>query len=1540
MFFRSSWTRDLGTWAGSALVVVLGVTGLAACIGSGDDSVVPIPSADASPAHEGGASDATADQTAGEGGSKDAASDGTTTDGGSTDASNDAGPPLAAFSPSGSTLDFGAVNCGSTATQTLTITNHGGSTLTVGANLSVGTASYTINPSSLSIGAGSSGSFTLTATVLSTAQAGAALSGSLSLFTNDPTHQNVSLALSATPTGATLVATPQSITFGSTEPGVAEQATSPITLTNSGNASASFTITPPSNSAFTLSGTTDGGAETLAFAAGSSPQSLTATFLPSAQSANALTATSSITLASGVTCGSSTPTIQFSGTTAAGSLSGLPSSIDFGPVACGGSAPASQTFTLTNASTTTAAHITNVDISNANGFATNALQGAVIGPNNGTLSVTFTAPPGPTASYTVSPAPVKGTIVIHTDADPPGSSGTSIGLTEEPTGAILQFVTTTGGGCTGTLGTTFGQFGQNNVLLEPVAGQSFCVENVGNLAASVALSTGGDDAGADPFQLQNAGPFTVGTGTPSNVYQDQLTFVPMQANQTTGSLSMSVPSPTALCGVLPQPIPLAGAATGGGLQVRPTTQLMFYATCGGGPPGAQTFTVWNIGTTNLNWSWGSPDGGPVATGPGASLFEVSADPPPGLLAPNTFSTVTVRAASVPSPAPNPNPAALTAQLTINTDVPFDTGQVVTLTEVPVGDQIALSTNTVAFGQIPVTTTPVDQTFTITNNANPGSPTATLNLSLGGGANVQYFSPPTTSGGDLGAGDSEVEQVQFTPAAANLTPYIATLSITSSDPQCTPLPSGLKLEGTAIAGALSITEGARAVTATGLSFGLVDCGSTGTPQTLTITNGGNETVQLTSLSLGKGSSSPYTLSGPATSLPVTLALGGGSTTLTVTPSIIPTTATANDMTTFGDTLSIGASQTNLSTSIPLTMTPQGATIANTSLPTTWNFGTVGAGSIGTFTTTITNTGNAPATVTLRGVSQPKVFGLQSNPTTVLSGVTEIIGQFTPPSANGSWSDQGQLVVNAVGAFCGPLPSQWTTPDISFAGTSNGNTVVTLTGNLAFPTTSCGDAAPAGQAVTLTNSANQAYDFTASLASGQFYTVAVGGGSSGGGTLGANGVVEIVVTPKQLTPGPGVVPGSAPYADDLTVSVATTPQPTVFTLPVAWTLNGAVLSLPQGAGLTTNSQGQAIYVADGDGDFPLTIDNSGTATASVTLTTSGPFTLQPPSPVEVLPGIPTRAVLTSTSGAPACPQLAAGNVGFAYSGPVCQPIVLGGAIAATVSVDSCSGTYTLGPGNPEEDAGTEPDATISTEAGSGSDAGTGSDGGSDASTAPSACTVAPCAATGANSVTCSPGGNDVCTPTEAAFVNSIDIPHNSLTASGQLNPCNATAGECASDSSCYACLVNNDCIDNSVNGDTDKECGDLSASSLALDGVTTDPNACLNVVNCFIASGCATANPPGACYCGSESGASCQTNPGDGPCVGQVIDGLGNIPGDTCTGTPTATPTAVTPGAAVCNDTAASATTVFNDFTAGPTATPMAVVLFACGISNCPVQCGLQ
>jgi len=1255
-----------------ALTSALGIAG---CVGSGGAPSEP----DAAPATV--LLDATMQSEAGS--HLDAAS--------AADAPGDAeeaganAPPTASLSTAA--IDFGSVNCGTSPppTEMLTVTNTGGANLVVSGTV-IGSAFALSGGSTLSLPPNGSGTLTLTATVPSSAIAGTAITGSLALFTNDPSGPDRVLPISATPNGGTLTGTALYV-FPSTPVGVASTPVA-IQLTNTGSDTATFGVGTPTNAAFTLNGVPSGG---IALHAGQSWDG-TATFTPTS-TVTAL-GQANITATSGATCGTSVPALLFNGSGTQASLSGWPStnSIDFGQAYCGGSAPPSQTITIANSSSSVAAHILAVNLSQANGFTTSVTDGATI-PAGGTLPITFNAQAVP-GRYSL--ATISGTIVLATDAQP---SALTLTMTEEPQGAVLAFDTS------GT--TNFGSF--SSVILLQSSSQALSVVNTGNQPASVILvasendtsaeADGGEPDGSpdafegdggtpDPFSLSTAS-FGIAAG---GTQQESVTFHPLHANATVGTLGMEVSSGSVLCAPLPAALPLSGSAVGGGPDVTPTS-LLFPATCGGSTPSSQTVFVVNDGTVDMSWTMSG------VSGAGSGQFTVTSSPSPGLLVPGAFATLTVKAAAVPSPAPHPNPAESLAQLTITTDVPFDPPHVISLSEVPLGDQLSVSTSGLRYGQIPLNTS-IAQSFTLTNNANAGSQAATVSVTPSSSAySVQ-------SGGTVAAGASVDEMVTFDPTAAQ--PYPGSLGFTSGDPQCTPLPEPVVLSGTGTAGALSLS-------ATTLTFGtnpsdpagLVNCGATGTPRALGLSNVGNQALNIVSATLGQGSSSPFSLSGPGATTPLSLGIGGSSS-ITITPAPIPqSVANPNDPSAFSDVLTITTDvMGDTPHTVTLVMQPSGAVIASTPFQSTWAFGLVGAGSIGTFVNTIQNTGNAPASVALTGLSLPQVFGLANNPTTAsANAVTDLLGQFTPQAQNGTWADQGQLVVSAA-AFCQPLPSQWTMPTVDLSGTSSASPLVTVSGTLTFPTTNCGSAAPGGQAISLTNQANQAFPFTSRFNSGAFYTAAIGiivlggdagaldagaadattgpgtaggmfggaldGGaaSTGSGTIPANGVAVIVVTPNTVTPGPHVLAGSAPYADDLIIQIASSPA-TSFTVPVSWGLNGAVLSLPDGLGPDTDPSGHAFYPADSTSGFALPIDNTGTGTCTVSfgMNPAGAFSFSPSPPITVEPGILALPVLSSTSSdGGACPTLTPGFVTFLYSGPVCQPLPY-----TQVNVESCVGTY---------------------------------------------------------------------------------------------------------------------------------------------------------------------------------------------------------------------------------------------------------------------------
>jgi hypothetical protein len=1144
-----------------------------------------------------------------------------------------------------SSVDLGVIGCGQAGTQTVTLSNGGPGPLAVSASTTgIG---FSVTPSALSVPPGGSGILTVGASVPVSATAGTPLTGALLLFTDDanPANRSVSIPLSATPSGATLAfasGSPTSAAFPSTEVG---EPASPIALSfvNVGNAPATVSFAAPSSAEFSLSGAgTDGGGAVMA---ASATLSVEADFTPS--SAGSPSATASVTVA-GITCGTSVSQIPLSGSIGHGVLSGWPTApIDFGPVPCGGTAPLYGVVTLSNSGNVDAT-VTSATITGAPGFSSTA-EGLVI-PAGGGASFAVQAPAVPALAST---DPLSATLTVTTDAD---SSAHTITLSEEPEGAILAFDTSAT--------PDFGSFGQA-VLLQAVT-QAFRVTNTGSAPATVTLSTGGTASPA--ASTASPAPFTVVDPSfalaAGGTQADSVVFSPTGP---TNTASITMTATGNLCAPLPSPLPLTGAGIGGGPTIS-TDGLEFGGICGGAAPAAQTFIFGNQGNANLTWSIG-----PV-TGPGRAYFTVSATPSPGVLEPGKTSTVTVNAAALPSPAATVDLAQYGAQFVITTDVPYDPPHTVALVEYPLGDQLSLSVPSLRFGQFPIDQSTIAQNFTLTNDAFPGSPAANVSLSLtGSGSSAYSLSPSTISGLGPSGGVSPAESVVFSPTSS--VAYPATVSLVTSDSLCTALPGGVQLIGTG-------TQGVVSVSATTIAFGtdasdpsgLVDCGATGLAHTFTVSNTGNQAFNITGLSLGMGASSPYALSGDAaTALPLALPIGG-STTITVTPSAIPAAvANPSDPTPFTDTLTLTTDAALDSPHrITLVMQARGAVIADTPLATSWAFGTVTAGTIGTFSTTITNTGNAPASIALQGLSDPAVFGLQGAPVTVApDGVTQVVGQFSPSAVNETWTDQGTLVVTSSEAFCEPLPSVWSAPKIALSGSSiSGSLPVTVVGSLAFPSTACGSAAPPAQTITLTNTTSSPYPFTAALSSGAFYTLQnPAQGDGGSGVIAGNGVVVLGVTPQTVTPGPGAVPGSAPYADNLVVAIQS-PQPSGVTIPVSWTVDGAVLSLPEGLGPNKDAQGNAFYPADSQSGFTLPIANAGTGSASVSfgLQPAGAFSFSPAPPVSVLPGITALPRLMSAATDATCPATTPGSVTFLYSGPVCRPIPV-----SQVTIQSCVGTF---------------------------------------------------------------------------------------------------------------------------------------------------------------------------------------------------------------------------------------------------------------------------
>jgi hypothetical protein len=156
--------------------------------------------------------------------------------------------------------------------------------------------------------------------------------------------------------------------------------------------------------------------------------------------------------------------------------------------------------------------------------------------------------------------------------------------------------------------------------------------------------------------------------------------------------------------------------------------------------------------------------------------------------------------------------------------------------------------------------------------------------------------------------------------------------------------------------------------------------------------------------------------------------------------------------------------------------------------------------------------------------------------------------------------------------------------------------------------------------------------------------------------------------------------------------------------------------------------------------------------------------------------------------------------------------------------------------------------------------------------------PCTTAGQTGcVPCDQNTSEVCTPTEAKFVQ-LDIDLGlATTAAPETDP-----------SSCYECLVSFSCIDD-ASGDVNKECEDNTGAATYASGTTVAE--CQSVLSCIVdslgtppveAHGCA-ANGVSGCYCGTDPASSCGSGSASAPitagvngaCASQIATGL-NFP----------------------------------------------------------------
>ncbi len=233
-----------------------------------------------------------------------------------------------------SALTFGNVVVGQSSTQSVKLTNSGSSNLTINLATVAGTG-FGISGLSLptTLPAGQSLSFNAQ---LAPTSAGAA-TGSITFTDNAPgSPQVLTMVGTGVTTASTLVASPGSVAFGNVTTGSNGQQS--ITLTNSGNASATISAISTSGTGFSATGLST----PLTLAVNQST-TFTAQFAPTTVGV----AAGSILITSTAT--NPALSIALSGTGVRGNLTANPASINFGSLLVGASG--SVSVTLTNSGT-------------------------------------------------------------------------------------------------------------------------------------------------------------------------------------------------------------------------------------------------------------------------------------------------------------------------------------------------------------------------------------------------------------------------------------------------------------------------------------------------------------------------------------------------------------------------------------------------------------------------------------------------------------------------------------------------------------------------------------------------------------------------------------------------------------------------------------------------------------------------------------------------------------------------------------------------------------------------------------------------------------------------------------------------------------------------------------------------------------------------------------------------------------------------------------------------------------------------------------
>ncbi|MET0283013.1 MAG: hypothetical protein ABW352_01025 [Polyangiales bacterium] len=727
-------------------------------------------------------------------------------------------------------------------------------------------------------------------------------------------------------------------------------------------------------------------------------------------------------------------------------------SVDFGLSNCGGDAPASQTFKLTN---TGAAAVTyTVTLSNSNAF---SIEGATGGTKSGSVapgtdvSITLNASAVPTSA--TAGVAIGATATVTTNLPAPNNSFV-IPLKVTPRGAHLALDPVGGA---------------DWILVQTGEGATFTpvtLQNSGNAPAELTVTQPVNDAfdlytGTSTTELAAGLTVPAAANNQPGTQAFNASFNPLTNGAYTSRAALAVTGAVCNGGTAASvtEIPFEGAASNNGLSVQ-RTPLANRVNCGTATPPASTVTLRNYTQASMTVAVSTLK--PTADSP-FTLSQTALSLAPG--ASSTFD-IAVKAAVVPQTA-TPG-TILSDSILIDPSDPAVSQRIFGLTTTIQGahltyghpDNNGVPTGPFADGAFNGANnqTTTAKSVTILNTGNyPAAPVFTLVSTGDTYTQTGALTPAEVPIGTTNTPGSAAIAVTFRPPVNDATRRTATLQIGPgpNDVICGALPPSVTLSGT------PSTPGYQLLSGDPIQFGnagAVACPTPGlarTPgapfraadKTVTIQNTGNTPLEWTatvdtaafSLSVAAG-----TIPAPTDQMPIQT----GS--FDVIPANIPFPPASLDPATYSGNLTI---KTNIPNDtdhvIPLQQYPQGAVLTVTAGDVAFGEVNVNFESDAKNVYTVANDGNIDATLSTSG-SQSRTTGgpryhvdardvQGTTPTTWTASITRgtpaLVSGYFDPIAGNSYTNgdlgasSATLVFTSTTPLCSELPA-----DVVLTGTA--------------------------------------------------------------------------------------------------------------------------------------------------------------------------------------------------------------------------------------------------------------------------------------------------------------------------------------------------------------------------------------------------------------------------------------------------------------------------------------------------------------------------